>query len=86
MKEIKIVTLLALLAGCAKDPINSTISDNPNVIVDKLFTHDGCSVYRFQDNGYTHYFTNCNSTRYAKSKMCGKTTCTEYKTISNGVL
>jgi Domain of unknown function (DUF4884) len=40
------------------EPIASTPSSNPDVQVDLLFTHDGCSVYRFHDGTY-HYYVRC---------------------------
>ena len=42
-------------------PISTLVPDNNRTYqVDYLFEHDGCKVYRFQDNGRYVYFTNCN--------------------------
>jgi hypothetical protein len=39
----------------------SKLTPNNNVTykVDYLFEHEGCKVYRFWDQGYYVYFTNC---------------------------
>ena len=34
--------------------------NNKTYNVEYLFEHDGCKVYRFNDNGNYVYFTNCN--------------------------
>lgn len=59
MKKLTVVLLLAL-SGCAAKPISTARTDNTDVTVDRLFTVDGCTVYRFRDGalGY-HYFTSC---------------------------
>ena len=36
--------------------------NNKSYRVEYLFEHDGCKVYRFQDNGHYVYFTNCHGT------------------------
>jgi hypothetical protein len=38
--------------------------------VEKLFTHEGCTVYRFYDDR-TVYYTNCNGSTQS-SHSCGK--------------
>lgn len=59
-------TLLALVlllsCGATKRPISKTRAyNNQNFFIEYLFEHDGCKVYRFQDQGNYVYFTNCNS-------------------------
>jgi hypothetical protein len=44
------------LVGCARDPVSTLRTDNNAVKVDKLFTHDGVTVYRFFDVGHHHYY------------------------------
>jgi hypothetical protein len=39
-------------------PIASYPTDNEGIDVHQLFTHDGCTVYRFRDGGY-HYYVTC---------------------------
>ena len=65
--------LLALLmAGCGAAPISSTMTDNPEgVKLDLLFTHEGCKMYRFMDNGHFHYFADCRGT-VTSTESCGK--------------
>lgn len=64
-----------LLIGCSKDPISSETTDNNEITVDKLFTNDGCTIYRFTDGGKLHYYARCEksvdtiSTNY---ESCGK--------------
>ena len=64
--------LLAALAGCEKkaESIEAVGVDNA-FQVEKLFTHEGCTVYRFADNGRSRYYTNCiGAASWAES--CGK--------------
>ena len=60
MRFLFVVALL--LTGCAKDPISTSATDNAQFKLEALFTHDGCTIYRFMDNGYYHYWTNCKGT------------------------
>lgn len=57
-------------------PIATTPTNNAAIPVDKLFTHEGCTVYRFRDAGYSHYYAKCAggtaSTDTAYSETCGK--------------
>ena len=75
---MKARTLLALLTAvvltaCSKDPISQTQSDNPQVSVAKLFTHDGITVYRFVDAGQYVYFTSPPvDIRAKRTEYCGK--------------
>lgn len=62
--SIKIFTLFALptiLFACGiEQPIASHMpQNNDTYVVDYLFDHEGCKVYRFRDNGNYVYFTNC---------------------------
>lgn len=41
--------------------------------VDTLFTKDGCTVYRFGDNGASRYFARCENTASVEwRESCGK--------------
>ncbi len=70
-----LVVLSLWLTGCANAPVSSGSSNNPQVPVDLLFTHDGCSVYRFSDEGYLHYYAVCGSQSVTMSQQVrsGKT-------------
>lgn len=63
---------LLLLASCVKKntSLQTSNTDNPQIQVELLFTHDGCKVYRFYNIDY-RYFTNCTgSTTWTEN--CGK--------------
>lgn len=76
------VALLAL-AGCQKQA-EQTQAAGSDFQVDKLFTVDGCTVYRFQD-ARTVYFTNCSgSASYSYSQQSGKARVTHDVTVSGG--
>jgi hypothetical protein len=77
MKHIVLIALVALLAGCSKQAETST-AVGAEFVVDKLFTHEGCTVYRFYDGGTTRYYTNCGSTVWTRD--CGKN-CTRQEGI-----
>jgi hypothetical protein len=65
--------LIALLcAACDKVPEETSQTSNPNVQAEKLFTHDGCTVYRFYDGGRNHYFSKCDN---AKSQTISQQSC-----------
>ena len=62
---------VVLLSGCYKDP-ESTTSAGRDFSVDKLFTVDGCTVYRFWDSKAV-YFSNCKGrTEYDYNTQSGK--------------
>ena len=70
MKHLALIALVALLAGCSKQAETST-AVGAEFVVDKLFTHEGCTVYRFNDGGNNRYYTNCQgSTNWTEN--CGK--------------
>jgi hypothetical protein len=74
MRLLLLFTLV--LAGCAGEPEQS-ISVSKDFKVDRLFTHEGCTVYRFEDGGYLRYFTNCHGgTSWSTTHHNGKTTYT----------
>ncbi len=67
MKQIiKIVVtafLFVLLQSCVtQTPLQRAQSDNnQSYVVEYLFEHDGCKMYRFFDRGNYVYFSNCNN-------------------------
>lgn len=70
MNKILIILAAALLAGCSK-PAETSTAVGTEFVVDKLFTHEGCTVYRFSDGGNKRYYTNCQgSTSWQEN--CGK--------------
>lgn len=72
------IILVMFLFGCTK-PAEESHRVNTQFSVEKLFTHEGCSVYRFEDNRY-HYYVKCNNSSAVieqYSQTCGKGhTCT----------
>ena len=79
MKYLLLVSLL-MLAACQKQgtPVHAP---NQDFGVEKLFTVEGCTVYRFYDDR-TVYFTNCSgATHYEQS--CGKN-CTQGVSVEGG--
>jgi len=70
MKIILAVAVTVLLAACGK-PAETSAPAGRDFVVDRLFHHEGCTVYRFADGGNYRYFTNCSgSTQWTES--CGK--------------
>jgi hypothetical protein len=64
---------LLLLASCAKDPVATGRTDNPEIDVGTLFDHEGCRVYRFHDGDRSVYYAKCYaSSETAWSESCGK--------------
>lgn len=69
---MKLLLAILILSSCEKDPIAVYQTENKEFGVAHLFTHDGCSVYRFKDGNY-HYFTNCKGESLTTiSESCGK--------------
>jgi hypothetical protein len=71
--------LLVLLAGCVEKAIEIRPTNNAAIQVETLFTKDGCTVYRFNDDG-RRYFVRCESgqtrTEWSTTYPCGKSVCT----------
>lgn len=81
MKKIIAFAAFALaLSGCARDPIETSRTDNPQINVEKLFEHEGCSVYRFLDGGHFVYYSNCKGTTQANYGKEGDVTVTTTRT------
>jgi len=58
-------------------------SDNADVKIERLFTHDGVTVYRFFDGRFV-YFT-VPATLVQSEIQCGKTTCPQFNIPANKV-
>lgn len=66
-----IIAVALFLVACGKIESESTQKAGIDATVEKLFTVDGCTVYRFIDSGSRRYFTNCKgSTQWTEG--CGK--------------
>ena len=76
---------LAMVAGCEK-PAESVAHTRAGFTVERLFTHDGCTVYRFSDPS-KRYFTRCDGIAAQSTttwqESCGKS-CTREMEIPGG--
>ena len=82
-KKIKYIIIAAtfFLFGCEKQAEKIEASTNPQITIDTLFNKDGCTVYRFYDSGYGHYFARCGADSSIDSRIhCGKS-CVKHETI-----
>ena len=63
MKQLLFFAIISaiILTSCSvNEPLVRAKAQNNNTYqIDYLFEHDGCKVYRFQDDGRYIYFTNC---------------------------
>jgi hypothetical protein len=62
LKMLCVAATLLVLAGCNKQA-ESAVTVGHGYNVEKLFTADGCTVYRFADGSY-RYFTNCSGSTF----------------------
>lgn len=81
------VLFVILAVGCAKPAQESSATANADFRVDKLFTHEGCTAYRFHDAGEYVYYTVCDrgqitSTIRQNQESCGKN-CTSTESEQN---
>jgi hypothetical protein len=84
MKLLVIGLFLLGLCGCSvNSPIEITPTNNPAIHVALLFEKDGCKVFRFDDAGHFHYFTNCTGS-IGSMQGCGKN-CTREELIQTSV-
>jgi hypothetical protein len=77
--KLFVLCLCVLVSACIRPPVNTSQSNNPAFQLDKLFTHDGCTVYRFEDAAHYHYFTDCAGS-VSTQQWCGKS-CTYDDTV-----
>ena len=75
---------VGLLVACSEPEESIASSSNGNILVEKLFNVDGCTVYRFQDAGYNRYFSSCKTGHSEMTYLqnCGKN-CSRPETISS---
>jgi hypothetical protein len=66
--------LAVLASGCVVPALQDHETNNPEITVQVVATHDGCTIYRFSDGGY-HWYVRCgreSSTVALTMKSCGK--------------
>ena len=72
MKKLLLILILGLtITSCKHDPVSSS-REGLDIKVDLLFEKDGIKMYRFYDNGQSHYYTNKGET--ITTQQSGKTT------------
>lgn len=80
-----VLILGSFLVGCEKPAEQHTPTSNPHVPVELLFTHEGCRVFRFEDNGRNHYYARCpEGSSTSAVQDCGKN-CTQDEQIPTRV-
>ena len=72
--SIFILLFATMLSGCVKNSLEKSQTDNLNIQVKKLFTKDGCTVYRFLDGTGYIYYARCESGKVSTQwrRSCGK--------------
>lgn len=81
MKALIVLSAVITLAGCQKEAEFHQTAGTGGFNVEKLFTVEGCSVYRFKDYR-TVYYTNCSGSTQTQ-QSCGKN-CSYTHTVSGG--
>ena len=81
MKALIAVAALIALSGCQKQA-EATQPVGNGFTVEKLFTVEGCSVYRFTDALRPIYYTNCSGATHT-TESCGKN-CTRARDVVGG--
>jgi hypothetical protein len=77
-KKVSILLAVLAIAGCVKQEEGEAVTTNSNFKLERLFTHDGCTVYRFYDARY-RYYSDCRGAA-AWSESCGKN-CTSDQSV-----
>lgn len=70
MTCLTIIAATVALTGCEK--ASEVQVQSGEFKVERLFTVDGCTAYRFRDNGRAVYYTNCQGSTQSEYKS-GKT-------------
>jgi hypothetical protein len=53
------VAATPLVSGCVASSLEDQPTNNPDVVVERIADHDGCTIYRFRDGQY-HWYVRCN--------------------------
>lgn len=77
-----VVLLCAATLGCEKAAESVSSPSNAEFEVERLFSHEGCVVYRFRDSGRARYYVRCASgdatTSSSHTETCGKNCTTTF--------
>ena len=80
------VLAMTMVAGCEK-PAEAVAHAGENFTVVRLFTHEGCTVFRFMDGNRRRYFARCDGIAAQSTttwqESCGKN-CTRPVEVSGG--
>ena len=71
---VAIIAVSTVLVGCEK-PAESVAFTSAGMKVETLFTHEGCTVYRFSDVGSFRYYAHCKPGQHSTTMWnegCGK--------------
>ena len=69
-----LLVVAALALSCERKAERTSPTSNAEFQIERLFTHDGCTVYRFADGNY-RYFVKCAAGERATvewQEPCGK--------------
>lgn len=83
-KKAALLLSAMLLSGCYNAPEEVTATKN-DYQVGKLFTVDGCSMYRFKDAGNYIYFSNCRGEVDSSYKRASKNSKTIHTRVPTNV-
>lgn len=86
-KTLAIVIAALLLSGCNPIEPESTTKVGNDVSLQTLFVKDGCTMYRFQDNGRHIYWANCEGSvhsRWTSTNGKGVTTQHDDQSMNTG--
>ena len=78
-----ITAICLALVSCKRAAEGIAPGSNTAFKVEKLFTVDGCMVYRFEDDGDLRYFANCGAGGAAtmQTHSCGRG-CVDHDDVS----
>jgi hypothetical protein len=82
------MTCALVLAGCSRPAEHHDTTSNPEIEIEELFTHHGCTVYRFYDSpvplASPQYYVDCGpgSASVVYRRSCGKGCTYEQSTIT----
>lgn len=74
LRTLALSLSVLLLSACSGKAENTVQSTNGKFQVEHLFDADGCTVYRFLDEGRFHYFSKCQGaiSQTNRQESCGK--------------
>lgn len=78
------IAIALLITGCSAKSESTVQTSNSNVKVEKLFEHEGCTAYRFDDQRTVHYVrcTGQPITSTSENVSCGKNCTREQNTVT----